>query len=993
MEKTIDTQFGELKYNESFFTGKIDIYLNGIHAIKKRRKVFQIESDEDPNDITSIYIYGNFLFGVKVIINGKIYTIYEKPRWYEYLIALLFIAVTIIWGSIPALVKIIPIVGGAIGGAIAGFFNALGFALARKTNKILKKLISLIGFGLLSFITCFAIAICILNIVFNNVGNVEVENNDLKVRNVAEKETYNVYVGDVFTPFYNGVNELYNFDTSDWNVVSVDDAGYINAKKLGNAKIYVFDGSICYAYVVINVIEKPIINYNYDEKLYNEFTNRIDDYVINDSFSLEVDYNINNFSELYSVKIGNEPFYFESIKRVNSNITRECIKKEEDGYYKFDIYEDIKYIKKTLLDDSNFDLSEYNALNFSNVDELKNLNFDVTEMEKVNDNEYIIKFYSTDIIKFLLGFDNEEILELLSVGKDSIVVCTITFSNDSILVFFSTNYHFVYQGYLLEFPLNVNFSYIYNRVEISDFSTYDFPGPSSIDEAKEPVKFDRIYLEKNTKRCVYTYLETGSYLINTRDDSLSDLKINIYDSEKNEVNLFEFNSNSYLDKIIYIANPDYYYFCFEYDNKEGSLFFSKLEINDSNNEFKKTNNGNIEKKYDFDKYVFEASSDNIAISFTNTGRNNIFVYLDGFYYDNYSSINMYNHIARINNLQTLWLHPLKAKSILYIVSNLEAKYDDEYIYDYSFEIEIIENNNGTDYDNLDVLKEEYDKNYFLGYDYKPIKLKLNALKHGLYKIYSKNEDLEYSIKFKIEGYNEYKDYYILNEGNYIVEVTYDPNIFKNSYLKYVFIEDYEKNIDIELQTIENKNDISSKKYYFNNIKTESGLDVKYHFFLEEDTIIVLNPNHTIIYDENNKPVTFINEYYSKLYFKLSTGSYYVRFYSINDSFLLAKISFDCQAFSEDIDNQIMFDYQYEYGYNYEFSNNDICYYTLFFNEDFVIKIDSNISTLFIYDENLEKVIFSSVDKIKIIKLEGNKKYYFLVPCKYYDGYLIIRKIT
>ncbi len=166
MKKSIDTQYGKLDYVESFFTGKVDIYLNGKQAIKKKKKEFQIETTNNTNDLNTslidIHIFGSFIFGVKAILNGHSYTIYEKAKWYEYLIMILFIILTIIWGNVPTLCKILPIVGGTIGGFVAGFINFLGFALARKTDKSLIKLISIIGSGLLSFFTCFLIAFCIL---------------------------------------------------------------------------------------------------------------------------------------------------------------------------------------------------------------------------------------------------------------------------------------------------------------------------------------------------------------------------------------------------------------------------------------------------------------------------------------------------------------------------------------------------------------------------------------------------------------------------------------------------------------------------------------------------------------------------------------------------------------------------------------------------------------------------------------------------------------
>ncbi len=154
MELTKDIEnLGQVKYTESFWTGKKTLFINGIEAKKLTSKSFEyIDADKK----YYIELKGSFFFGLKMIFNNNTYVLENAFKWYEYLIALISFVFVLIWGNSVALCKIIPIVGGAVGGGV----SMLGSILSLLAMKTQKKPILRIVVGLL---TCLAsIAVCAL---------------------------------------------------------------------------------------------------------------------------------------------------------------------------------------------------------------------------------------------------------------------------------------------------------------------------------------------------------------------------------------------------------------------------------------------------------------------------------------------------------------------------------------------------------------------------------------------------------------------------------------------------------------------------------------------------------------------------------------------------------------------------------------------------------------------------------------------------------------
>lgn len=132
--------YGEIAYEEGFWTGKKTLMVNRVVAQKISKKEFWIDGKAG-------VIKGNYAFGATLCIGGENIVLSPKLKWYEILLAVLPIIFVLTWGNIVALCKIFPVVGGAIGGAIGGFLSALSPFLMRRVKSPLFRV--LIGLGVL----------------------------------------------------------------------------------------------------------------------------------------------------------------------------------------------------------------------------------------------------------------------------------------------------------------------------------------------------------------------------------------------------------------------------------------------------------------------------------------------------------------------------------------------------------------------------------------------------------------------------------------------------------------------------------------------------------------------------------------------------------------------------------------------------------------------------------------------------------------------------
>lgn len=151
---------GTVRYEESFWTGKKSLFLNGVPLTKLSKTEFEYAKDEV---VMKFSLNGSVLSGVNVVVNGARYELIQKTAWYEYIAAFIGFLFILIWGNVPSLCKIFPVVGGAIGGLFGALGGILGILMMRVSNKpILRILLGLAG-SLIAVLVCFLIGFAIVS--------------------------------------------------------------------------------------------------------------------------------------------------------------------------------------------------------------------------------------------------------------------------------------------------------------------------------------------------------------------------------------------------------------------------------------------------------------------------------------------------------------------------------------------------------------------------------------------------------------------------------------------------------------------------------------------------------------------------------------------------------------------------------------------------------------------------------------------------------------
>lgn len=105
---------------------------------------------------------GNFLSGVVLNTGSETIRLTPSIKWYEIVLSILPFILIMMWGNIVALCEIVPIVGGAIGGAVSAVCCLLNLFIIKSVRQIWLKVIISIAFLGVAFLLCYLIAIPIL---------------------------------------------------------------------------------------------------------------------------------------------------------------------------------------------------------------------------------------------------------------------------------------------------------------------------------------------------------------------------------------------------------------------------------------------------------------------------------------------------------------------------------------------------------------------------------------------------------------------------------------------------------------------------------------------------------------------------------------------------------------------------------------------------------------------------------------------------------------
>jgi len=143
--------YGQIVYSESFWTGKKQIVVGGVLAVKDGKKSFSLPTPEGNIPIT---VSGNAMTSVKLTIGPTTVMVTPTPKWYEYILMVLPFVLVMVWSSSVALVSIVPVVGGAIGGVISGAFAMISLSVMRSMKTPLHKVLIGLAMTVCAFIAC-----------------------------------------------------------------------------------------------------------------------------------------------------------------------------------------------------------------------------------------------------------------------------------------------------------------------------------------------------------------------------------------------------------------------------------------------------------------------------------------------------------------------------------------------------------------------------------------------------------------------------------------------------------------------------------------------------------------------------------------------------------------------------------------------------------------------------------------------------------------------
>ena len=150
--------YGEIVYNESFWTGKKELTVNGVAAQPISKKEYSVNGKK-------AILKGSFLMGSSLHIEGEAIQLSPKISWYEVIFAILPFLFLITWGNSVALCAIFPVVGGAIGGALGGISAVMSLLFMKMQKSPLAKILTGIIATAATILIAFILALMILSIL------------------------------------------------------------------------------------------------------------------------------------------------------------------------------------------------------------------------------------------------------------------------------------------------------------------------------------------------------------------------------------------------------------------------------------------------------------------------------------------------------------------------------------------------------------------------------------------------------------------------------------------------------------------------------------------------------------------------------------------------------------------------------------------------------------------------------------------------------------
>lgn len=155
--------YGQIDYEEDFWTGKKSLTINGTKLQKQNKNTFVWNQE---GEALLCRIKGNFITGSKLEIGQDTVELTPAAAWYEIACSVLLVVLMLVWGNSVTLCSILPIVGGGIGGAISGLMGCTNLMLMRKSKNVGIKLLIWLGMLAATFFICFLLAMFLLVIFY-----------------------------------------------------------------------------------------------------------------------------------------------------------------------------------------------------------------------------------------------------------------------------------------------------------------------------------------------------------------------------------------------------------------------------------------------------------------------------------------------------------------------------------------------------------------------------------------------------------------------------------------------------------------------------------------------------------------------------------------------------------------------------------------------------------------------------------------------------------
>lgn len=154
----IHPTYGQIDYEENVWSGKKSISINGTPLQKISKKEYLLSAG---GKAVSVTMRGSAMTGASLSIQNDEIQIVSKPSVLDWILSVFPFLMILVWGNSFQLCSIVPVVGGAIGGALGGFGMVLTVLAIREKNIAIKFLISILA-TLATFALGSAIAFMIL---------------------------------------------------------------------------------------------------------------------------------------------------------------------------------------------------------------------------------------------------------------------------------------------------------------------------------------------------------------------------------------------------------------------------------------------------------------------------------------------------------------------------------------------------------------------------------------------------------------------------------------------------------------------------------------------------------------------------------------------------------------------------------------------------------------------------------------------------------------